>query len=110
MLIPFRYVYSWETDRLWRKNRQPTSVSFCKGIDLDRAYSFHFDDSARSSGNPCSDIFPGKQPFEATESRVFSDWFEKYKNRRGNSVIALLDLHSYSQQSMISLQFHIAFN
>jgi extracellular matrix protein 14 len=91
-------VYSWETDRLWRKNRQPTSVSWCKGIDLDRAYNFHFDDSAQSKGNPCSDIFPGHRPFEATESRVFSEWLESYRSN-GNSIVALLDLHSYSQQS-----------
>ncbi|RPB02203.1 hypothetical protein L873DRAFT_1674185 [Choiromyces venosus 120613-1] len=91
------YVYTWEGDRLWRKNRQPTTLAFCKGIDLDRAYNFHFDGSSQSQSNPCSDMFPGTSPFEATEAKVFSDWTYNI-TREGAEIVGLLDFHSYSQQ------------
>ncbi|PWW71847.1 hypothetical protein C7212DRAFT_231458 [Tuber magnatum] len=91
------YVYTWEGDRLWRKNRQPTTLAFCKGIDLDRAYNFHFDGSSQSQSNPCSDMFPGTSPFEATEAKAFSDWTYNM-TREGAKIVGLLDFHSYSQQ------------
>ncbi|CAZ85373.1 unnamed protein product [Tuber melanosporum] len=91
------YVYTWEGDRLWRKNRQPTTLAFCKGIDLDRAYNFHFDGSSQSQSNPCSDMFPGASPFEATEAKAFSDWTYNI-TREGAEIVGLLDFHSYSQQ------------
>ncbi|KAI5840041.1 hypothetical protein DFP73DRAFT_559920 [Morchella snyderi] len=91
------YAYTWDADRLWRKNRQPTGLSFCKGIDLDRAYNFHFDGSPSSQGNPCSDMFPGTNPFEATEAKTFAD-FARNLSAEGTPVVGLLDFHSYSQQ------------
>lgn len=29
-------------DRLWRKNRSKIPGTFCKGVDLNRNYDFHF--------------------------------------------------------------------
>ncbi|TGZ84340.1 hypothetical protein EX30DRAFT_354015 [Ascodesmis nigricans] len=87
------YVYTWESDRLWKKNRQENSLSFCKGIDLDRAYDYHFDSSPQSSSNPCSPMYPGSRPFEAPEARHFS----RYLANQTSPIAAILDLHSYSQ-------------
>ncbi|KAA8908363.1 hypothetical protein FN846DRAFT_666445 [Sphaerosporella brunnea] len=91
------YVYTWEQDRLWRKNRQPTSLAFCKGIDLDRAYNYHFDAPSVSSYNPCSDMFPGGYPFQAQESREFANWADSLI-KNGTKIVSLLDMHSYSQE------------
>lgn len=52
------YAYTWEHDRLWKKNRQPTSLSFCKGIDLDRSYSAHWE-APNTNTSPCSDSMFG---------------------------------------------------
>ncbi|RPB18496.1 hypothetical protein L211DRAFT_796656 [Terfezia boudieri ATCC MYA-4762] len=90
------YAYTWEHDRLWRKNRQPTSLSFCKGIDLDRAYDIHWE-AQKTQSNPCSDSFPGEKPFEAVEAKILSDWVAQMKEENLD-FIGYLDFHSYSQQ------------
>ncbi|KAF8466591.1 hypothetical protein BDZ91DRAFT_724624 [Kalaharituber pfeilii] len=90
------YAYTWEHDRLWRKNRQPTSLSFCKGIDLDRAYNVHWEDQ-QTQTNPCSDNFPGESPFEAVESKRLADWMHQMK-LDDVDFAGYVDFHSYSQQ------------
>ncbi|KAH0493678.1 hypothetical protein TgHK011_000334 [Trichoderma gracile] len=95
--------YSWQVDRLWRKNRQPTKMQFCRGMDLDHAFGFGWD-HAEASGEPCSESYGGEAPFQAFEASELARW-AKNETQHNVKVVGLVDLHSYSQQVLFPYSY-----
>lgn len=99
MFIPVQnpdgYDYTWTTDRLWRKNRQPTSdnANACVGIDIDHSYNYHW---TKSPDTACSEEYAGEYPFEAYELKIWGEYLNS--TSYDHDVWGYIDLHSYSQE------------
>ncbi|KAK5077377.1 putative metallocarboxypeptidase ecm14 [Exophiala xenobiotica] len=97
VLNPDGYEYTWTTDRLWRKNRQDTSLPFCRGIDLDRSFPVGWDGDTQVD-NPCSESYAGEHPLQAIEAQRLAEWTKNETEGGKTNFAAFIDLHSYSQE------------
>ena len=88
---PDGYVYTWEKDRWWRKNRQINIGSDCIGTDLNRNWDFDWNGEESTSEDPCSYIYVGSGPFSAPETSVVSQYISSIPN-----LVNHIDVHNYS--------------
>ncbi|KAH9050170.1 hypothetical protein EDB84DRAFT_1555529 [Lactarius hengduanensis] len=105
---PDGYVYTWEVDRFWYKNRLQLGPEVsCVGVDMNRNWGYKWkatsdgfvSNSDKSSpANPCSHWYPGNRPFQAPEVNNMENYFSRLPRLKG-----FLDLRSYGQ--MLSTPF-----
>ncbi|XP_053925385.1 carboxypeptidase O [Cuculus canorus] len=86
------YIYSWEKERLWRKNRSPYMNGTCYGTDLNRNFNSSWG-SIGVSYNCSSEIFCGSGPESEPETRAVAQFIEGKKS----DIACYLTIHSYGQ-------------
>ncbi len=91
IMNPDGYVYTWDVNRMWRKNRVPHSDG-TYGTDNNRNWAEGWGLDNGSSGEPGADTYRGWAPFSEKESFAISRFINNHDNIR-----AYMDLHSYSQ-------------
>ena len=87
------YDYTWNNDRRWAKNREPTENFLCPGISLNNNFDYKWDEQENT--NPCSgkrvNIFDhaycgAKEPF------FKKTYLDMYMGTEPNSAIEIQSL------------------
>ncbi|XP_067890754.1 carboxypeptidase O-like [Heterodontus francisci] len=86
------YIYSWTTDRLWRKSMSPCDNSTCFGTDLNRNFDAKWC-SIGASRNCCSNIHCGSAPESEPEATAVANFLRSHLR----DILCYLTIHSYGQ-------------
>jgi murein tripeptide amidase MpaA len=89
---PDGYEYTWNTYRLWRKNRSKNPGSTCIGTDLNRNWGYKWM-TGGSSNNPCSDLYAGSKADSEIETQSIENYILSIPNRWDS----FLTIHTYGQ-------------
>ncbi|KAL7932574.1 hypothetical protein V8C35DRAFT_77972 [Trichoderma chlorosporum] len=95
---PDGFLYTQNSDRLWRKNRQTNSGSSCIGRDINRNWNYMWNVPGGASTNPCADDYKGAAAGDAVEFKALSSYIQQIQKAQG--VKLYIDYHSYSQLFM----------
>ncbi len=88
---PDGFLYSWLTDRLWRKNRSPNpgqSGACAFGTDLNRNFNNHWLESGAST-NPCSEVYAGPRAASEVETVTLQNYMVSIASR----ALCFCDVH-----------------
>lgn len=92
VLNPDGYLYTWSTERYWRKNRRSNPGSPFIGVDLNRNWDIDFGGDGTST-DPSSDVYHGVSAFSEPETAALSTLALSY----GSDLAAHIDYHTFSQ-------------
>lgn len=90
---PDGYTFTRNHDRLWRKNRQPTFLPQCFGVDIDHSFGFRWQETSKY---PCSEEYSGEEPFESLEARYWSRYLNETNDHY--KIYGFIDYHSYAEE------------
>jgi len=87
------YWFSWNIDRMWRKNRRYNEDSWfeCYGVDTNRNWDFQWNKGG-SSPDTCAETYHGPFGFSEPEETALANYIRNQKNVKG-----YIDFHAYSQ-------------
>uniref|UniRef100_A0A8C3K2Q5 Peptidase M14 domain-containing protein n=1 Tax=Calidris pygmaea TaxID=425635 RepID=A0A8C3K2Q5_9CHAR len=88
---PDGFVFTHNSNRLWRKTRSINAGSPCIGVDPNRNWDAGFGGSG-SSSDPCSETYRGPYAHSESEVKAIVDFIRGHGN-----VKSVISIHSYSQ-------------
>ncbi|XP_060660440.1 zinc carboxypeptidase [Drosophila nasuta] len=103
---PDGYRYTFEHDRMWRKNRQLFGT--CRGVDLNRNYPDHWNTTG-SSSDPTRYDFAGPSAGSELETQRLMSFIREHVEK--DQIKTYIALHSYSQMLMFPFGYtkkHVA--
>ncbi|XP_071975590.1 carboxypeptidase O-like [Engystomops pustulosus] len=90
------YIYTWTTERLWRKNRAPFNNGSCYGVDLNRNFDVQW--CTIGASKDCnSNTFCGPSATSEPETKALSGLIEAIKQ----DIIFYLTIHSYGKMILL---------
>ncbi|XP_006862080.1 PREDICTED: carboxypeptidase O [Chrysochloris asiatica] len=86
------YIYTWTTDRFWRKSRSSHDNGTCFGTDLNRNFNASW--CSIGASKDCQNLtFCGTGPVSEPETKAVSSFIESKKE----TILCFLTIHSFGQ-------------
>lgn len=89
---PDGFIWSEDSDRMWRKNRRNDNPgSQCDGVDLNRNFAMDWGGTESTSTNPCEQVYIGTGAHSEPESQALRRILTE------SPVAVHIDVHAFSE-------------
>uniref|UniRef100_A0A8C5M8M7 Carboxypeptidase B n=1 Tax=Leptobrachium leishanense TaxID=445787 RepID=A0A8C5M8M7_9ANUR len=97
------YVFTWSSNRMWRKTRSVNSGSTCFGTDPNRNFNAGWC-TVGASSRACDDTYCGSTPESERETKALANFIRSNLS----SIKGYLTVHSYSQMLLFPYSYSYA--